>query len=165
AGRIAARLTDHAGTAASTAARLTDHAGAGAATSAPGAGPASASGSASAGSTSTVASTALAGRGRRPGHLALVEPAPPHLILAPGPLDTPQLYTDGFILEGALRVSYSPDTDRLRLSCARARELKAGNETGRIYPDVDLVGSLSALLGAIDAIAREPTTFAAPTPP
>jgi len=117
------------------AARLTDHAGAG------------------------------SGRGRRPAHLALVEPSPSHLALTPGQLDTAQLYTDGFVLEGALAAHYDPDTDHLRLSCARARELKAGNETGRIYPDVDLVGSLSALLGAIDAIAREPTTFAAPTPP
>jgi predicted Zn-dependent protease len=105
------------------------------------------------------------GRGRRPGHLALVEPSPSHLQLAPGPLDTPQLYTDGFILEGALGVTYDPDTDHLRLSCARARELKAGNETGRIYPDVELVGSLTALLTAVDGVARDPSTFAPHTTP
>ena len=106
-----------------------------------------------------------AGRGRRPDHLSLVEPSPSHLQLAPGQLDTSQLYTDGFVLEGALGATYDPDTDHLRLSCARARELKAGNETGRIYPDVELLGSLSALLAAIDAIAREPLTFAPPTSP
>jgi predicted Zn-dependent protease len=106
-----------------------------------------------------------AGRGRRAGHLALVEPSPSHLQLTPGPLETSQLYTDGFILEGAVAASYDPDTDHIRVSCARARELKAGNETGRIYPDVELLGSLSALLAAIDAVAREPVTFAAHAPP
>jgi predicted Zn-dependent protease len=106
-----------------------------------------------------------AGRGRRAGHLALVEPSPSHLQLTPGQLDATQLYTDGFVLEGALAAAYDPDTDHLRLSCARARELKAGNETGRIYPDVELLGSLSALLAAIDAIARDPITFAARAAP
>ncbi|HSR98077.1 MAG TPA: metallopeptidase TldD-related protein [Kofleriaceae bacterium] len=106
-----------------------------------------------------------AGRGRRPGHLALVEPAPPHLRLSPGSFDTPQLYTDGFILEGALSATYDPDTDHFRLACARARELKSANETGRIYADVELVGSLSALLAAIDGIARDPATLAPHTHP
>lgn len=106
-----------------------------------------------------------AGRGRRRGHLALVEPSPSHLRLTPGPLDTPQLYTDGFILEGALGATYDPDTDHLRLTCARARELKSAHETGRIYPDVELVGSLAALLTSVDGIARDPSTFAPHTHP
>jgi predicted Zn-dependent protease len=101
-----------------------------------------------------------AGRGRRPGHLARVEPASSHLQLIPGTLDTKQLYGDGFILEGGHVATYDPATDRIRIACARARELRAGNTTGRVYADVELVGSLTALLSAVDAIARDPATFA-----
>ncbi len=101
-----------------------------------------------------------AGRGRRPGHLARVEPTSSHLQLVPGTLEAKQLYGDGFVLEGGLGVTYDPATDRVRIACARARELRAGNTTGRIYADVELVGSLTALLSAVDAIARDPATFA-----
>jgi len=101
-----------------------------------------------------------AGRGRRPGHLARVEPASSHLQLVPGTLETRELYGDGFILEGGRGATYDPGTDRVRIACAHARELRAGNTTGRIYADVELVGSLTALLSAVDAIARDPATFA-----
>ena len=101
-----------------------------------------------------------AGRGRRPGHLARVEPASSHLQLVPGTASTKELYGDGFALEGGLGVTYDPATDRVRIACARARELRAGNTTGRAYADVELVGSLTALLSAVDAIARDPATFA-----
>ena len=101
-----------------------------------------------------------AGRGRRPGHLARVEPTSSHLQLVPGTLETKQLYGDGFVLEGGRSATYDPGTDRVRIACARARELRAGNTTGRIYADVELVGSLTALLSAVDAIARDPATFA-----
>jgi len=104
------------------------------------------------------------GRGRRPGHLACVEPAASNLRLVPGTADTPQLYGDGLILEGGLGATYDPSTDRIRLACARARELRAGKPTGRVYADIELVGSLTALLSAIDAIAREPASFALPDP-
>jgi len=101
-----------------------------------------------------------AGRGRRPGHLARVEPASSHLQLVPGTLETKQLYGDGFILEGGRGATYDPATDRVRIPCARARELRSGNTTGRVYADVELVGSLTALLSAVDAIARDPASFA-----
>jgi predicted Zn-dependent protease len=101
-----------------------------------------------------------AGRGRRPGHRARVEPSCSHLQLVPGPLATKQLYSDGFLLEGGLGATFDPATDRIRVACARARELRAGNTTGRIYADVELVGSLTALLSAVDAVARDPATFA-----
>lgn len=100
------------------------------------------------------------GRGRRPGHLAGVEPASSHLRLVPGTLDTEQLYGDGVLLEGGLGATYDPGTDRIRVACARARELRAGKTTGRVYADLELVGSLTALLSAVDAIARDPATFA-----
>jgi len=105
-----------------------------------------------------------AGRGRRAGHTARLEPASSHLHLMPGTADTEQLYGDGFVLEGGLGATYDPASDRIRVACARARELRAGNTTGRVYPDIELVGSLTTLLAAIDAIARVPATFALPDP-
>jgi predicted Zn-dependent protease len=104
-----------------------------------------------------------AGRGRRPGHLALVEPAPSHLQLAPGTVEPRALYGDGFLLERGVEVACDPARDRLRLACARARELKAGNPTGRVYADVELVGSLRGVLAAVDGVANAPASFAPPT--
>lgn len=101
-----------------------------------------------------------AGRGRRPGHLGRLEPSSSHLQLRPGTAAIADLQTEGFVLEAAGDATYDPDTDQLRVHCARARELRAGNATGRIYADVELVGSLAQLLGGIDAIARDPTTLA-----
>jgi predicted Zn-dependent protease len=101
-----------------------------------------------------------AGRGRRPGHLGALVAAPSHLRLVPGTSDLRQLYGDGVILEGGLDAVLEPGGDRIRVACARARELVAGNTTGRLYADVELVASLRALLTAIDAIASSPATFA-----
>lgn len=104
------------------------------------------------------------GRGRRPGHVGCVEPQPSHLLLIPGTASLPQLYSDGLVLEAGLTASYDPATDHLRIACGRARELRAGSTTGRIYADVELVGSLTPLLSAIDAVARQPSSFAPPNP-
>ena len=100
-----------------------------------------------------------AGRGRRPGHRARLEPSPSHLRLVPGTAATTELYADGFALEGGLAATFDPASDRVCVACARARELKAGNPTGRVYADVELVGSLTTLLSAVDAVAREPAGF------
>lgn len=100
------------------------------------------------------------GRGRRPGHVGHVAPSPSHLRLVPGVLDARQLQGDGFLLEGGLGATLDATGERIRVACACARELKAGNTTGRLYPDVELVGSLTQLLSAIDAIAATPTSFA-----
>jgi predicted Zn-dependent protease len=101
-----------------------------------------------------------AGRGRRAGHLGHLAPAPSHLLLAPGAADPRQLRSsDGFILEGGVDAALAADGDRIRITCTRARELKGGNTTGRVYSDVELVGSLRALLTAIDAIATDTVTF------
>jgi predicted Zn-dependent protease len=100
------------------------------------------------------------GRGRRPGHLARVEPSSSHLQLVPGTLPVEQLYGDGVILEGGLGATFDPATDRIRIACARARELRAGNTTGRVYADVELVGTLTALLSAVDAVASTPDRIA-----
>jgi predicted Zn-dependent protease len=99
------------------------------------------------------------GRGRRPGHLGRVTPSPSHLRLAPGPADLRQLHSEGFILEGGLGARLDPGGDRIRVACTRARELRAGNTTGRLYADVELVGSLPALLSAVDAVAATPASF------
>ena len=114
-----------------------------------------------------------AGRGRRPGHLALVEPAPSHLVLAPGATAATALYGDGFLLERGVAIAFDPATDHLRLACARARELKAGNPTGRVYADVELVAPITTFLSTIDGVAdtaaqltplaEPPTTDADPT--
>jgi predicted Zn-dependent protease len=102
------------------------------------------------------------GRGRRPGHLGRIAPSPSHLRLVPGPdaADLRQLHSDGFILEGGLGARLAADGDRIRIACTRARELRAGSTTGRLYADVELVGSLSALLSAIDAVDATPASFA-----
>lgn len=104
--------------------------------------------------------SAPAFRSRRAGHLALREPAPAHLVVVPGTAAVTDLYSDGFLLEGGHDAVVDPARDRVRVRCARARELRAGTTTGRVYPDVELTGSLSALLSAIDAIARDPVGFA-----
>jgi predicted Zn-dependent protease len=102
------------------------------------------------------------GRGRRPGHLGRVAPSPSHLRFAPHPdaVDLRQLHSNGFVLEGGLGARLAADGDRIRIACTRARELRAGSTTGRLYADVELVGSLSALLSAIDAIDATPAGFA-----
>ncbi|HEU4735303.1 MAG TPA: metallopeptidase TldD-related protein [Kofleriaceae bacterium] len=101
-----------------------------------------------------------AGRGRRPGHLARVEPSSSHLQLVPGTASPATLRGDGLALEGGLAATVDPQLDRVRVTCARARELRSGSATGRVYADVELVGSLAALLTSIDAVASAPTTFA-----
>ena len=113
-----------------------------------------------AGSASAGPAASSGGRGRRPGHLGHLAVAPSHLRLVPGSSDRRELYDDGFLLEGALGANLDPTGDRIRIACARARELKGGNTTGRLYADVELVGSLSALLTAVDAVASTPTSFA-----
>ena len=105
-----------------------------------------------------------AGRGRRPGHLGHVQPAPSHLRLVPGTAELPQLLGDGFLLQGGVAATLDPSGERIRVACTHARELKAGNTTGRLYADVELVGPLTALLTAIDAVAATPTVFASRGP-
>ena len=41
------------------------------------------------------------------------------------------------------------------IGAARARELKGGVLTGRVYADVELVGELRALLGNITGVAKD----------
>jgi predicted Zn-dependent protease len=132
-------------------AQLADRAGAGGTSAATSAGR-------SLGTHSVAAGTA--GRGRRPGHLGHLAATPSHLRLVPGTSDLRQLHDDGFLLEGGLGASLDPTGEHIRIPCTRARELKAGNATGRLYADVELVGSLSTLLTTVDAVASTPASFA-----
>jgi predicted Zn-dependent protease len=97
---------------------------------------------------------------RRAGHLAPLERAASHLRVVPGAAPVAELYDDGFVLEGGLDAYVDPIADRVRLTCARARELKSGSPTGRIYPDVELVAPLSQLLASIDAVSDTPVDLA-----
>src|SRR5262249_52185213 len=81
------------------------------------------------------------------------------------PGDLRQLHTDGFVLEGGLGARLDHDRDRIRVACTRARELRGGRTTGPLYADVELLGSLTAPLSALAAIAATPATFLPPPPP
>jgi predicted Zn-dependent protease len=155
AGRLAARLSDRAAASGLPPNRAATTSG-GSSSATPGS-AATAGGSSSASAGPTASS---GGRGRRPGHVGHLAVAPSHLRLVPGSSDRRELYDDGFLLEGALGANLDPTGDRIRIACARARELKGGNTTGQLYADVELVGSLSALLTAVDAVASTPTSFA-----
>ena len=59
--------------------------------------------------------------------------------------------TDGIVARA------DPRTLRFAARAARAKEIKAGRETGRLYGDVDIVGSLPELLGATRMVGKEAT--------
>ena len=98
-----------------------------------------------------------AGRGRRPGHAGPVEPMPSHLRLAPGA--SAIALGDGYLLEGSRGAVVDPASDRAVIAVARARELTNGRPTGRVYADVELVGPLAQLLGAITEASLETHAF------
>ncbi|HEU0032650.1 MAG TPA: metallopeptidase TldD-related protein [Kofleriaceae bacterium] len=100
------------------------------------------------------------GRGRRPGHVGAVEPMPSHLRLAAGTAHHATLLDDGVTLEGGTHATVDPSTGRVVLGAARAREVKGGKFTGRVYADIELVGELADLLGATQAISSDTGTFA-----
>lgn len=97
---------------------------------------------------------------RRRGHVGPLEAAASHLILKAGAVPAVQLFDEGLLLEGATTAVFDPSSDQIVIAAARARELKAGSETGRVFADVELVGSLGSLLGAVTGVAAETGTFA-----
>ena len=94
-------------------------------------------------------------RVRRPGHLGPSEAAPSHLRLAAGTTTWQALAGTGFILEGGQHALFDPSTDRVVVAAARAREVKSGMLTGRVFADVELVGTLATLLAAVTGVAQE----------
>jgi predicted Zn-dependent protease len=95
------------------------------------------------------------GRGTRPGNLGPVSPMASHLTLASGDHAASELLADGFVLEAARGASVDPATDRFVVAIARAREVRGGVPTGRVYSDLELVGELAALLASVSAASRE----------
>ena len=98
-------------------------------------------------------------RGRRAGHVGMLEPGPSHLRLAPGTVTTQELLIDGWLLEGRLDAVLDPGSDRIVIGAARARELKNGSPTGRVFADVELVGALAALLANITGVGKDTATM------
>ncbi len=99
------------------------------------------------------------GRARRPGHVGGLEPAPSHLRVAPGTVTHEALREDGFALEGGHFAVIDPSTDRVVIGAARARELKGGVETGRVFAEVELVGSLASILAGVRGVGKETAVF------
>ncbi len=98
------------------------------------------------------------GRGLRPGHLGPVEVAPSHLRIAAGTLAPTALIADGFVLESARGATIDPSSGQIVIAAARAREWKAGQPTGRVFADVELIGDLGMLV-AITAVATDLATI------
>lgn len=98
------------------------------------------------------------GRARRPGHVGSIDVEPSHLRLTAGQTPRAGLLVEGWQLEGKVGAAYDPSSDRFVLSVARAREIKGGALTGRVYADFELVGELSTLLANVDGVARETAT-------
>ncbi len=101
---------------------------------------------------------AAAGRARRPGHLGPLAPGATHLVLAPGTSGVVGA-RDGWRLEGRAHAAIAPGTTRVVIAVARAREVRAGSLTGRVFADVELVGEVDALLGAVSAVGAEVETL------
>lgn len=97
-------------------------------------------------------------RGVRAGHVGALDVAPSNLVLAPGTLSRTQLLSDGWLLEGRVSVAYDAASDRIVLTVARARELKNGSDTGRVFANIELAGELATMLARVDAVAAESRT-------
>jgi hypothetical protein len=101
---------------------------------------------------------ALLDRGRRPGHVGHLEQGPSHLVVAPGTTPVEALAEDGLILENATGTVVDPSTGRVVIGAARARELRKGRQTGRVFADVELVGDLRALMQGVTAMSADVRT-------
>ncbi len=95
---------------------------------------------------------------RRPGHTGPLENMPGHLRVAPGTLGELAL-EDGYLLEGDRGVILDPASDRIVIAVQRAREVNHGQPTGRAYADVELVGSLTAILRSTGDASRDTRTI------
>ncbi|MBX3155394.1 MAG: hypothetical protein KF773_05310 [Deltaproteobacteria bacterium] len=98
---------------------------------------------------------ALLDRARRPGHVGPVEPSPSHLVVAPGTAPAETLAEDGLVLEHGTGTVVDPSTGRVVVGAARARELRKGRPTGRVFADVELVGDLRALMSSVTGASVE----------
>jgi predicted Zn-dependent protease len=97
---------------------------------------------------------------RRPGHLGALEAAASHLTMKAGTGAADKLLDDGFALEGAVRTVVDAASDRLVVEVARAKELRGGHATGRVFADVELVGEVATVLASIVSVSAETTQVA-----
>ncbi len=97
-------------------------------------------------------------RARRPGHIGALAPTPSHLQLVGGTTKRRDLVGDGWLLEGKVGAVFDAASDRIVVAVARARELKGGGTTGRVYADIELVGELGPLLAGVTGVAEESET-------
>jgi hypothetical protein len=97
----------------------------------------------------TAAPLALVQDGKGTGRLAR---EPSHVVVAPGTSGLAQLQSDGWLLEGRVTAAYDPGSDRIVVVVARARELRNGSDTGRVFPNVELTTELAGLLGRIEGV-------------
>ncbi|MDB4952590.1 MAG: peptidase modulator of gyrase [Myxococcales bacterium] len=98
-------------------------------------------------------SATMAGRGRRPGHIGPIEPAPSNLRLQAGTAAAEDLLDDGYVLQGGLGAVVDAGSDRIVVSVARAIERHGGKDTGRVFADVELVGDFAQLLSSVTAVS------------
>jgi len=99
------------------------------------------------------------GHARRPGHIGSVEPLPSHLRLVPGATRADTFAEDGFLVEGGLGAIVDPGTTRVVIAAARAREIRAGKSTGKVYPDVELVGDIGQLFASVSDVSANSVGF------
>ena len=94
---------------------------------------------------------------RRPGGVGELLRMPSHLRLESGDGDREHMLETGFVLEGALGTVARGD--RLVLTVARAREVVKGARTGRVFAEVELVGSAAAIYASAAQASREARTI------
>jgi predicted Zn-dependent protease len=94
-------------------------------------------------------------RARRPGHVGRAEMLPAHLRLSPGTTSADSMLEAGMILEGHTSTLVDPSSDRFVIQVARAREVLGRARSGRMFADVEIVGNLSEVFGALGDLSKE----------
>lgn len=94
-------------------------------------------------------------RARRPGHVGRAEVLPSHLRLSPGTTSADSMLEAGMILEGHTSTLVDPSSDRFVIQVARAREVLGRSRSGRMFADVEIVGNLSEVFGALGDLSKE----------
>jgi predicted Zn-dependent protease len=107
---------------------------------------------------------AIAGAGLRPGHGGPVEPAIGHLAWAAGartadPEQLAEQMDDAWIVDQAGAGHVDPATWSVTIELGRAREVKRGAETGRVFAGAELSASVPALLAATAAVTSTREQF------
>ena len=107
---------------------------------------------------------AAVGGGLRPGHAGPARAAIGHLawIAGPGPVAS-RLHEgldDAWIVEDPGPAHVDVGTWTVTLAAGRARRIRKGVRTGHVYPDVELVAAVPALLADTSRVSSDVDTFA-----